>query len=181
MNHGGSAGPLREGKGTTFEGGQRVPCVMWGPGRIPAGTECDELMGTIDLLPTIPTLTNTPLPGENKIDGLDASKLLLGDENGESPRDEFLYYTSRGAIEGIHQGKWKLLVKPKGGGKGKGQGKDQKIMLSPDLLLFDLEVDIGEQNNLAGENPDVVKKLRDRMTELDAEVGANAREPWVKG
>ena len=77
-NHGGSAGPLRDGKGTTFEGGQRVPCVMWGPGRIPAGTECDELMGTIDLLPTIATLTNTPLPGKNKIDGLDASGLLLG-------------------------------------------------------------------------------------------------------
>ena len=69
-HHGGSAGPLRDGKGTTFEGGQRVPCVMWAPGRIPAGTECNELMGTIDLLPTIAELTKTPLPKGKKIDGL---------------------------------------------------------------------------------------------------------------
>ena len=183
-NHGGSAGPLREGKGTTFEGGQRVPCVMWGPGRIAAGTECGELMGTIDMLPTIAALTKTPLPGGKKIDGLDASKLLLGGEDAESPRDEFLHYTSRGAIEGIRQGKWKLLVKPKGGNgkgkdKGKGKGDDQKVQ-SPDILLFDLDADVGEQNNLAADNPDIVEKLRARMTELDAEIGANARAPWVK-
>lgn len=98
-HHGGSAGPLREGKGTTFEGGQRVPCVMWGPGRIPAGTTCDELCGTIDLLPTIASLTEAPLPKENKIDGLDISNLLTGGT--KSPRNEFIYYTSRGDLEGL--------------------------------------------------------------------------------
>ncbi|MDB4260076.1 sulfatase, partial [Akkermansiaceae bacterium] len=72
-HHGGSAGPLREGKGTTFEGGQRVPCVMWAPGRIPAGTTCDSLCGTIDLLPTITALTESALPEDKKIDGLDIS------------------------------------------------------------------------------------------------------------
>ena len=83
-HHGGSAGPLRDGKGTTFEGGQRVPCVMWAPGRIPAGTECNELMGTIDLLPTIAELTKTPLPKGKKIDGLNAASLLEG--GNDSPR-----------------------------------------------------------------------------------------------
>ena len=182
-NHGGSAGPLRDGKGTTFEGGQRVPCVMWGPGRIPAGTECDELVGTIDLLPTIAALTNTPLPTENKIDGLDASRLLLSEGEVDGPRSEFLYYTSRGALEGIRKDNWKLLVKQKGGGKnqkGKGKGNAQNANSSPEVLLFDLDADIGEQNNLAGENPEVVKSLRARMTELDAEVEANARAPWEK-
>ena len=76
-HHGGSAGPLRDGKGTTFEGGQRVPCVMRGPG-IPAGTVCHELTGTIDLLPTIAALTGRPLPKGRKIDGLDVSGLWKG-------------------------------------------------------------------------------------------------------
>jgi arylsulfatase A-like enzyme len=152
---------------------------MWGPGRIPAGTECDELIGTIDLLPTIAALTNTPLPSQNKIDGLDASNLLLGDENAQSPRDEFLYYTSRGAIEGIRQGKWKLLLK-QGAGNAKGKDQNAKGKSSQKIFLYDLDSDIGEQTNLAGENPDIVETLRARMTELDAEVETNARAPWEK-
>jgi arylsulfatase A-like enzyme len=172
-HHGGSAGPLREGKGTTFEGGQRVPCVMWGPGRIPAGTVCEELMSTMDLLPTIAALTGTPLPEGRRIDGLDASGLLTGE--GKSPRNEFLHYTSRGEIEGIRQGKWKLLVKkPQRRGRGRGNPGE------PEVLLFDLASDLGEQTNLASARPEVVEKLRARMTELDAEVTANAREPWMK-
>ena len=89
-HHGGSAGPLREGKGTTFEGGQRVPCLIRGPG-IPAGTVCNELTGTIDVLPTIAALTNKPLPKQNKIDGMDVSKLWMG-ETEQSPRNEFVHY-----------------------------------------------------------------------------------------
>jgi arylsulfatase A len=174
-HHGGSAGPLRDGKGTTFEGGQRVPCVMWGPGRIPANTETSELMGTIDLLPTIATLTGTPLPTKNKIDGLDASALVLG--TGSSPRSEFLYYTSQGVIEGLRQGKWKLLVKQK---KVPKNAKPNAVVPEPEILLFDLQSDIGEATNLAEANPDTVTALTKRMTELDAEITANARSPWFK-
>ena len=182
-HHGGSAGPLREGKGTTFEGGQRVPCIMWAPGRIAAGTVCDEVAGTVDLLPTIAALTNTPLPNDRKIDGLDISTLLTSDA--ESPRNEFLYYTSRGIIEGIRQDKWKLLVKKPGNrrnGKGKGKGKQQsaKAVTKPEVMLFDLDADMGEQNNLADANPEVVEKLQARMLELDAEIEKNARPTWVK-
>ena len=107
-HHGGSAGPLRNGKGTTFEGGQRVPCLIRGPG-IPAGTVCSELTGTIDVLPTIAALTETKLPADRKIDGMDVSGLWNGTEE-QSPRKEFLYYTSQGKIEGIRRGDWKLLV-----------------------------------------------------------------------
>ena len=89
-HHGGSAGPLREGKGTTFEGGQRVPCVMRGPG-IPAGTECGELIGTIDLLPTFAAITKSKLPKKNKIDGVNSLGLLQGKI--EAPvRKEFLIF-----------------------------------------------------------------------------------------
>ncbi|MEM7699581.1 MAG: sulfatase [Verrucomicrobiota bacterium] len=169
-HHGGSAGPLREGKGTTFEGGQRVPCIMWAPGRIPAGTECDEVAGTIDLLPTIAALTETPLPEGKKIDGLDISTLLTTDA--ASPRDEFLYYTSRGEIEGIRQGDWKLLVK-QSRKKGKGKGPQ-----APTRLLFNLAEDIAEATNLAEENGELVARLEERMRALDAEIEANARSPW---
>tara|TARA_B100001057_G_scaffold280192_1_gene280623 strand:- start:1873 stop:2826 length:954 start_codon:yes stop_codon:yes gene_type:complete len=174
-HHGGSAGPLRDGKGSTFEGGQRVPCVMWAPGRIPAGTECHELMGTIDLLPTIAALTGASLPKDQKIDGLDASSLLT--KKVKSPRNEFLYYTSRGDIQGLRQGKWKLLIKTKK--KPRNAGKNWKAP-DPEILLFDLISDMGEKKNLAEENPKKIKDLTKRMNELDTEIAKNARSPWHK-
>ena len=172
-NHGGSAGPLRDGKGTTFEGGQRVPCVMWAPGRIPAGSQCDELVGTIDLLPTIASITSSELPDNRVIDGVDASALLHGSCD-ETLREEFLYYSSHGILEGIRQGKWKLLVKkPRRQGEA---GHDSQ----PDVFLFDLLADVGEQENLADARPELVEALSARMAELDAEITANARSPWVR-
>ena len=174
-HHGGSAGPLRDGKGTTFEGGQRVPCVMWAPGRIPANSECHELMGTIDLLPTIAALTETPLPVGQKIDGLNASSLLTG--NKKSPRNEFLYYTSRGDLEGIRKDKWKLLVKKKR--KPRNAGKNWKAP-APEILLFDIIADMGEKTNLTNEHPQKVQELTERMKNLDAEITKNSREPWYK-
>lgn len=172
-NHGGSAGPLRAGKGTTFEGGQRVPCVMWGPGRIPAGTECAELVGTIDMLPSIAAITSTPLPNDRKIDGMDVSALIHG-ESESSPRDEFVHYTSQGQLEGIRQGDWKLLVKQ----QRPRRNQQNRRTPPPEVLLFNLKDDIGEQNNLADAKPQIVQKLSARMKELDAEIEKNAREPW---
>ena len=175
-NHGGSAGPLREGKGTTFEGGQRVPCVMWGPGRIPAGTQCDELMGTIDVLPTIAAITGTSLPDDKQIDGMNMWHLLTGKEGGNA-RDEYLYYTSQGKIEGIRQGKWKLLVKSKQQRRG---AKSKQSPSPPEVLLFDVKADIGEQSNVADANPDLAAMLQARMKSLDSEIESQARSPWFK-
>jgi len=164
-NHGGSAGPLRAGKGTTFEGGQRVPCIMWGPGRVPAGTECKELMGTIDMLPTIAAITGSELP-DQKIDGLALPHFIHGTENA-TRRDEFVHYTSRGLLEGIRQGDWKLL-----------KTRPRKANQPSETLLFNLAEDLGEQNNLADSHPELVSKLAARMKELDAEITANARPTW---
>ena len=175
-HHGGSAGPLREGKGTTFEGGQRVPCLIRGPG-IPAGTVCSELAGTIDILPTIAALTGKPLPAGKKVDGLDVSSLWMG-KTKESPRKEFLHYTSRGDLQGIRQGSWKLLVKNQRGRRNQNRNAPTN---SGQVLLFDLSKDLGEQNNLADQHPDLVKKLRQRMEALDKEITANARAPWTQG
>jgi arylsulfatase A len=174
-HHGGSAGPLREGKGTTFEGGQRVPCLIRGPG-IPAGTVCDELTGTIDVLPTIAAITNTPLPRDKKIDGIDVSSLWMGTA-ATSPRTEFVHYTSQGNIEGLRQNNWKLLVKkPR---PQRNQNRNAQATPGPQIMLFDLGTDIGERTNLAEVHPDIVNQLRTRMEELDAEITRNTRAPWT--
>ncbi|XZE32426.1 sulfatase family protein [Pirellulaceae bacterium SH501] len=180
-HHGGSAGPLRDGKGTTFEGGQRVPCLIRGPG-IPAGTVCDQLTGTIDVLPTLAAIIGSPLPSDRKIDGMDVSRLWLGTDT-QSPRDEFVYYTAQGEVEGIRQGNWKLLVK-KPATPNQQQAKQNptsdKKTAEPQVLLFDLANDLGEQSNQAKTNPDIIKKLRARLVEIDTEITQNARAPWVK-
>ncbi len=175
-HHGGSAGPLREGKGTTFEGGQRVPCLIRGPG-VPAGTVCDELTGTIDVLPTIAAITKTPLPQNRKIDGLDVSGLWMGTAE-TSPRTEFVHYTSQGNLEGLRQNNWKLLVKKPRRPRNQKQ-KAAATPKAPQVMLFDLDKDIGEQTNLAAAHPETVKKLQARMEELDEEITRNARAPWT--
>jgi len=160
-NHGGSALPLRDGKGTTFEGGQRVPCIMWAPGRIPAGTRSDALISTIDLLPSFAKLADSKLPESgSRIDGLDVSPAITGDA--PSARDEFIYYAAQGGLDGIRKGDWKLLLR------------------KPRPLLFNLKEDISEKNDLASENPEKVEVLSARMKELDAEITANARPVWRK-
>jgi arylsulfatase A len=164
--YGGSAGPLRDGKMSTFEGGQRVPAIIWGPGRIPPGTQTDALVSAIDVLPTIASLTETPLPANRPIDGVDISPLLTG--GAESPRKEFLYYSMGGDIQGIRQGDWKLLILPP-----KGNGK-------PDIMLFNLAEDIGEKNNLAAEKTELVERLTQRMEKLDAAIEAETRPVWRK-
>jgi arylsulfatase A-like enzyme len=171
-HHGGSAGPLRDGKMSTFEGGQRVPCLMWAPGRIPAGTECNALASTIDLLPTIAAITGTPLPADRPIDGLDITGLLTGEA--ETVRNEFLYYTKGGRIEGIREGDWKLLVPIPEKSKGLAPAPPSEPM------LFDLAKDPGERKHLAAENPELVERLRRRMAELDSEVTAGERPAWTK-
>lgn len=164
-HHGGSAGPLRAGKGTTFEGGQRVPCVMWAPGRIPAGTSCDELFTTMDLLPTIASLIGNPLPEGNAIDGMNLSEHLTS-KTPAAKRDTLLYYSANGHLEGIRQdnaeGQWKLLLK-----------RNQ-------TLLFDLSNDLAEQHNLAAKHPDKVAQLQARMQADDRAITTAARAPWMK-
>jgi arylsulfatase A len=158
-NHGGSALPLREGKGTTYDGGQRVPCVMKGPG-IPAGTVSDQIMSTIDLLPSIAALVGVELKTRGAIDGLDASKLMLGADT--SPRQEFVYYSSQGVLNGLRQGDYKLRI-------AKGKNGEEPIE------LYNLKEDIGETINLAEKMPEKVASLTARMKELNSEITKEVR------
>jgi arylsulfatase A-like enzyme len=167
-NHGGSALPLRSGKGTTYEGGQRVPCVVWAPGRVPAGTESDALLTTMDLFPTVAALASAP-PSDRKIDGFDITDTLCG--NAPSPRTEMVYYTANGQLDGLLQKEWKLLL-------GKPSGKNKAAKRKPEL--YNLSTDISESTNLAEKHPEKVAALAARMKELDDEITANARPTWKK-
>lgn len=157
--HGGSARPLREGKGTAWEGGVRVPCLMRWPGKIPAGTECSELAATIDLLPTIAKLVGAELP-VRKIDGLDISNLLLNDA-AKTPHEVYLYYWGDG-LHAIRSGKWKLhfphnYVHVDLPGQDGQPGKLSQP--KTDQVLYDLESDIGELDDVSSQFPDVVARL----------------------
>jgi arylsulfatase A-like enzyme len=160
---------------STFEGGQRVPCLIRRPG-IPAGSVCDGLTGTIDILPTLAALTESSLPGDQPIDGVDMSRLWRGEAD-TSPREEFLFYSAGGELEGIRLGRWKLLVKQP---PPEHDAPPDAARPRPRLLLFDLENDVGEQTNLASGHPALVTRLRERMLTLDGDITAHARPRWAK-
>ena len=88
-----------------------------------------------------------------------------------------IHYTSRGELEGIRQGNWKLLVKKP---RARRNNRRDSTATLPQMLLFDLSKDLGEKNNRAEEHPEIVNRLRQRMEALDAEITANARAPWLK-
>jgi arylsulfatase A-like enzyme len=106
--HGGSSGPLREGKTTAFEGGVREPCVMRWPGTVPAGVTCHELAATIDLLPTFAALAGATLPTDRVIDGKDIRPLMTNESGAKSPHGAYFYYWGRG-LRAVRSGKWKLI------------------------------------------------------------------------
>jgi arylsulfatase A-like enzyme len=171
-NHAGSAGPLREGKGTAWEGGVRVPCVMRWPGKIRPGGECRELAATIDLLPTFAKLAGAPLP-KNKIDGIDVSVLLTGDDSTKSPRDSYSYYWGQ-ELHAVRNGQWKLhfphkyrsLEKPGRDGQP-GPYREQSCQLE----LYDLSADVAESKNVAAEHPEKVAELQKLAETMRSDLG----------
>jgi len=162
-NHAGSTAGLREAKGTSYEGGQRVPCVMRWPAKIPAGTICNRLASSIDLLPTIARLCGAPLPSL-KIDGLDISPLMMGDEKA-NPREYFLYYYRRNNLECVRNDRFKLVLPHTGrsyegflpGNDGRpGQVNDSH---QENFALYDLIRDPGERYDVQALYPEVVEEL----------------------
>jgi arylsulfatase A-like enzyme len=149
----GSSGPLRGGKGSTYEGGLRVPCVVRWPGYVPAGQENDAIFATIDFLPTFANLAGCRVPEDRIIDGLDQTDLLLG-RSKEGTRDHY-YYFSRNDLHAVRKGKWKLRLANLNFHYGYVKDRGSK-----DVELYDLKVDIGETRNLAKEQPSIVADLR---------------------
>ncbi len=191
----GSALPFREGKLTTFEGGVRVPCVMWWPGRVPAGTVCEEPVMAIDLLPTFTGLVDGEAP-RLKIDGKDILSLMMGKEGARSPHEALFFYAGT-ELQAVRSGKWKLHfahryltvngppgrggkpanyenMKPerieKSGLDGIASRHGYKVEELP-LSLFDLEADPGERVNVADQYPEVVERLSAMAVPVRAALG----------
>jgi arylsulfatase len=182
--HAGSAGGLREGKATTWEGGVRVPLVARWTGRIPPGIVQREPAMTIDVLPTVVSLTGAKLP-TNKIDGKDVWPLLEGKKGAKSPQEAYFFYWLR-ELQAVRSGKWKLhLPHSYTSLDGRPGGKDGKPAplkrLETPLALFDLEMDPGEKDNVAEKHPDVVKRLRALADGARKDLGDSATKTKGEG
>ena len=180
-DHAGSAGPLREGKGTTWEGGTRVPCLMRWPGKIPAGPTCDAMLMIGDESP------------RQKIDGLDVWPLISGAKNATNPHAAYFFWYGPNELQAVTSGdgRWKLLLphqyRTLGGSPGGTNGipakYDQARIVSTEL--YDLKNDPGEQRNLAAAHPEIVRHLTDLARKaredlgdsLTGHKGNGAREP----
>jgi arylsulfatase A-like enzyme len=172
---GGTAGPLRGGKGSTWEGGVRVPALAWWPGKIAPGSVCDAVAGTIDLLPTAVTLAGGTVPAQPVIDGRDISPLLLG-RSKQSAREAH-YYFSGYNLQAVRQGPWKLAI----AAQRETMGKDAVAADAGNSpRLYHLDQEIGERTNLAAQHPEIVARLQALAAKMDAAIGGNsptARRP----
>lgn len=176
-DHAGSARPLREGKGTMFDGGCRESALMWWPGTIPAGSECTTPAMTIDLLPTVAELIGARLP-KHPIDGKSIVKLLKGTSD-TSPHEAYYFYYGR-QLQAIRMGKWKLhfphgyrTMAGRPGGTGGIPTRYSQAKIG--LALFDMEKDIGETTDVKAKHPDIVKQLQALGDKMRNELGDNGR------
>ncbi len=184
-DHAGSANPLREGKGTMWEGGYRVPALMQWPGKIPAGSTCDELASTIDLFPTIAKLIDGKLP-VNKIDGHDISDLMFGVRGARSPHTHFACFYAGGQLQAIRNRQYKLVFPHRyrslngklGGTGGKPNGYQQ---LQAEYALYDLKADIGETTNVADQHPHVVEELEKYAADIREDLGDRLQQKQGRG
>jgi len=147
----GDSGPLRNGKGSCYEGGLRVPCIVRWPGKVPGNSVSDAIFATIDFLPTFVSLAGGEIPDDRKIDGVDQTDLLLG-KSREGARDNFFY------VHAYRKGKWKYLEAEH---DIYGYSRDTSREIKEEL--YDLSADMGETNNLADRYPEMVEELRNLL------------------
>ena len=176
-DHAGSAAPLREGKGTMFDGGCREPTIMWWPDTIPAGTVCREPAMSIDLLPTVSHLIGARLP-RHKIDGKNIWPIIQGKPGAKSPQEAYYFYWGE-ELQAVRMGRWKLHFphtyrtlsgRPGGTGGTPVSYDEARIGLS----LFDLETDPGETTDVKERNPDVVARIRKLADTMRRDLGDSA-------
>lgn len=174
-NHAGSTGGLSEGKATTFEGGMRVPCIMWWPGEIAAGVICNQLASGIDILPTLADICGIPLP-ERKIDGVSLKTIIEGNLNAE-PRKYLLYYFKKNNLEAVRDTKYKLAFEHPGrtytkflpGNDGVAGELDNSNLFPK--ALYDMRRDPGECYDVKEQYPEVVKMLMKIAEEAKEDLG----------
>ena len=145
--------PLRGGKGSAFEGGFRVPTLAWWPGKIPAGSTCDEMVTAMDLLPSFASLAGSSIPDDRIIDGKDITPLLLGKGGATTPHEIF-YYNQGNELVAVRKGNWKLFKKG---------------------ALYDLETDLSESTNVAAENSEIVAEMTPLFEAFETDLKRHSR------
>ena len=160
-NHAGSAGGLREGKGTSFEGGQRVPCIMKWPKAIPEGVVSNQLAATMDILPTVASISGATLPTK-KIDGVNLLPVLQGDKKAR-PRKSLYYYYQKNSLEAVRTERWKLVLPHSYRSydilPGRNGLPGDYAQGETDLALYNLQRDPGERYDVKQLHPEVVETL----------------------
>jgi arylsulfatase A-like enzyme len=181
--HAGSAGPLREGKGTSWEGGVREPCIVRWPGKVPAGKVSHEPWMTIDVLPTLAFLSGAELP-KLPIDGKNVWPLLHGDHGVPAPQEAYYFYYDR-ELQAVRSGQWKLQFPHRyrslKGPAGRDGTPGEYSMVRTDLALYDLSSDIGETTNVADRHPDIVRRLTTLADSIRGELGDSATKQRGNG
>ena len=160
----GSNKPLRGAKGTTWEGGQRVPMIAHWPGTVPAGTTCDTLVTSMDILPTFANLAGTSAPQDRKIDGHDIHSILFGESETTPYQAFYYYYTAH--LQCVRSGDWKLRFKQTG---------QKGAQTATEPSLYNLRTDIGETTDVASQNPEVVERLLELAEKARADLGDGER------
>ncbi|MDO8542094.1 MAG: sulfatase [Opitutaceae bacterium] len=186
--HAGSAKPLREGKGTAWEGGTRVPCIMRWPGKLPAGTSSDAMLMTIDLLPTLAKLIGAgpvPLP----IDGLDVWPLIAGTKGAKNPHEAYFTWYADNQLQAVMSadGRWKLVLphafrtlNGKPGGTGGIPAKyEQSKIAQPEL--YEVGRDVGEAKEVSAQHPQIVQQLLALAEKAREELGDSLTKRKGKG
>ncbi len=178
------APPFRGSKGSNWEGGVREPCIMRWPGKIPAGTTCDQIAGNIDLLPTFANLVGVKPPPDRVIDGRNLTPLLFDPKAGPV-RDTHLYFAGNATLAAIRQGNWKLFLNASDNSTGTTSAQTEvqkKKKAAVPTGLYNLADDPGEARNVAAAHPDIVAKLRAEAKTREAEIQKNKRPAGrVKG
>lgn len=174
-NHAGNTGGLREGKGSAWDGGLKVPCIMSWPGKLAAGSICNNMVASMDLLPTMLSVCKARMP-QKKIDGVNLWPLLSGFANA-NPRDEFVYYYDRNNLKGIRKGEWKLvfpcvsqtykIASAVGADGWPGKYASDSVKLA----LYNLRTDPGETLDVKEKYPGIVKQLTDIADKYRKELG----------
>jgi arylsulfatase A len=190
LGQGGNAGPLRGAKGSTFEGGVRVPCVMRWPGKIPGQRITDEPIAIMDLLPTLVTLAGVTVPNDRVIDGRDIWPVIAGEERAKSPH-EAIYYLRGRSVNGVRMDDWKYMTVPASevlptveveltpeeqklprrqrNALIKERTKAAQGRQGDSEMLFNLREDIGESTNLIDQHPEIAARLKSRLKAFESD------------
>lgn len=176
--------PLRGSKGTTWEGGMRVPTIAWWPGKIPAATATDQITSMMDILPTFTALSGGKLP-ERKTDGGNIWPVLSAEKEARSPHHEAFYFYRGLTLEAVRSGPWKLQLtggearQPVANGNKKAGAKKQPPAESYPRL-YNLDDDIGESKNIATAHPEIVAKLQSLAERMQSDLGTSGIGPGCR-